>query len=384
MYQKIIAFLFILFCLNQATTAQKPEIGDAGFKVDKTKFDPRFPAMKHWVKAGVEGGIPTTKRKIIRVSKIDQIQPAIDKLSKSGGVVLLRNGNYNILKTIRLRNNVILRGESKDKVKLYVFLHGIFRKYTTDERVAAIEMKDVNRVAVENMTIKYAAATFEPNDRDSMQAPWSIDVYHQCEMRDSTLFVILVNINNARNCWVQDCNLLWAGDDPIRIYQSEHITCRRNFIDRCYNKCDGGMGYYSITNSKYVLICNEKVRRIRHLAIQNGSKYVVVIDNELEIDINFHNGDAGDNLIESNHSVIPVWHSWNPIAIGDKSKHQPPGSGNVLYNNSFTDKHGKLIHSDAGVVYLMANEWGAQSVIKSKTLQPPITFYPVIYPTKKR
>ncbi len=380
LYLKVI-LVFTLFCNNFSSFCQdiKKSYGDKGCMLNYSLLDNRFPAMKEWAKAGVENGIPdlSSVQIVKKISPKDDLQQSINEVFKKGGVLLLTSGEYIISRPVNLLSGVIIRGTNKEKVLLSVKVHGYQTSVTGKPRQSALILQDVKGVGIENLTIKYTGVDFEPNDRNSSDSPWEKDVFHIKESRDTTLFVEQIWINQSKNCWVQDCNILWAGSDPIRITSSEHITCRRNFIDRCYNKNDGGMGYYNILNSKYVLICNEKVKRIRHLAIQNNSKYNVIINNDLEVDINFHNGDDGYNLIENNIVKIPVWHSWKAVSRGDLKQHQPPGVGNILFNNLFCNKDGKLFYSTKGTCYQMNSLWNlevASPLIENLQLT---TLYPV-------
>lgn len=350
--------IFLLMC----ETLFSQSYSDSGWKLDSALLDARFPAMGEWAKAGVEGGIPDvqSRKVILKITAKVNLQKAIDKVARKGGVLLLEKGEYIINEPLKMHSGVILRGASKESVILSLKMHGYFWRTKNQSRTGGILLHGIENAGLENLTVKYAAATFEPNDRNSDTAAWTIDVFHKREQRDTTLFVESVWIHQARNCWVQDCNILWSGSDPIRITLSDHITCRRNFIDRCYNKNDGGMGYYNISNSRYVLICNEKIRRIRHLAIQNFSKYNVIIDNELEVDINFHDGDSGYNLIQGNKSKIPQWHSWEPISRGVPKQHLPPGKGNILYNNNLMNKAGEFVFSKKNTFYQINAEWGSE------------------------
>jgi len=335
--------------------------------------------MAEWAKAGVEGGIPDSlETKIaLKITPKANLQNAIDKVALKGGVLLLQSGEYVINEPVLLRSGVILRGVSTESVILSIKMHGFFWRTKNESRKGAILLHGIQHAGIENLTVKYAAATFEPNDRDSHTAAWTIDVFHKREQRDTTLFVESIWIHQARNCWVQDCNILWSGSDPIRITLSDHITCRRNFIDRCYNKNDGGMGYYNISNSRYVLICNEKIRRIRHVCIQNFSKYIVFIDNELEVDINFHDGDSGFNLIQGNRVKIPAWHSWSPVANGVPNQHLPPGKGNIMFKNYFQSKTGEVVYSKPNTCYQINYQWKEEKAdvyLENLTLK---TLYPV-------
>lgn len=353
--------------------------GDSGWELDSAMLDARFPAMAEWAKAGVEGGVPDAQstKVVMTITAKANLQKAIDKVARKGGVLLLLPGEYIITEPIHLRSGVILRGATKETVILSVKIHGHFWRSKNKSRKGAILLHGIQQAGIENLTVKYNAVNFEPNDRDSHTAAWSIDVFHKPEKRDTTLFVESIWIHQARNCWVQNCNVLWSGSDPIRITLSDHITCRRNFIDRCYNKNDGGMGYYNISNSRHVLICNEIIKRIRHLCIQNFSKYVVFIDNELEVDINFHDGDSGYNLVQGNKVVIPQWHSWSPLAAGVPSQHLAPGKGNLLFKNYFQSKTGEVVYSKPSTCYKINYQWKeeiADVYLENLTLK---TLYPV-------
>jgi hypothetical protein len=353
--------ILLFFAINTVFLAfsQLPAIGDKDFLLDTTGLLSLKYCVNEWQKAGVEGGIPTCDNKyILKANPKSNLQECIDKLARRGtGVVLLSKGDYIIDKPLMLKNGVVLRGESKTEVRLLVRLKGQFWRVKNSMRVGAILLHGIERAGIENLTIKYDAVDFEPLDYDVLDAKWDRAIFHQREMRDTALFVEQIWINQSRNCWVQDCRILWAGSDPIRITLSDHITCRRNYIDRCYNKNDGGMGYYNISNSRYVLVANDTVRRIRHFAIQNFSKFNVVLINYFEVDINFHDGDSGCNLIMNNKVVIPEWHSWNAVSRGVPEQHLPPGHNNILLNNSFVGKDNKKKYSEQAVFYELNDRW---------------------------
>ena len=318
-----------------------------------------FQFNPEWEKAGVTGGLPDEKKvKTIRlISPSENLQQAISSLAKDGGgVILLKAGEYIISSTIKLESGVILRGCNKDSVLLSVKIHG--HHFSTGKpRQSALYIGNKHLVGIENLTLKYTGASFEPMDKDSLSSPWEKAVFHVRELRDTTLFVEHIWIDGSENCWVKNCKLLWAGNDPILITNSKYITCCHNYIDRSYNKCDGGMGYYDLTNSSYVLIHHEKIRRIRHFAIQKGSRNNVIINNYLEVDVNFHDGDQGNNLIGGNTIRIPEWHSWHCFSRGDPNQHRPPGENNILFNNDAIDKTGKAELSETNQAYLINSIW---------------------------
>lgn len=341
---------------------------------DTTSGNSLNSCIVEWSKAGVEGGIPTPNiyKNKKEIAPKDNLQEVINELAAvGGGVLILKPGHYVIRSAIQMKSHVILRGTSKDSVILSVKMHG-YHFSTGLPRLCAIKIDNLQYTGIENITMKYDDASFEPVDKDSINAPWNETVFDVRETRDTTLFVEHIWINKSQNCWVKNCNLLWAGNDPILITNSKHITCCENYIDRSYNKSDGGMGYYDITNSSYVRISNETIRRIRHLSIQKGSEYNVLINNNLEVDINFHDGDKGNNLVANNTIRIPKWHSWHCFQRGDPGQHKVPGEGNVLFNNDAVYKTGKKEFSENGQIYHINTKWEGKRVIAVQYLPSEI------------
>ncbi len=363
MFLKVFVFLGIVICLKPFNSWAQLKQKD-GYSISEI--------VSNWSKAGVENGIPDSKKTKVKKTNTqgDNIQKSLDELAKlGGGVLFLKPGKYPVNATLNIPSGVILKGIHCDSVLLAVNIHG-YHFSTGKPRQSALYMGNVNNSGIENITIKYTGVTFEPLDKDSLNAPWDKAVFHVPELRDTSLFVEHIWIDNSKNCWIRSCKILWAGSDPIRITNSQHITCTGNFIDRSYNKCDGGMGYYNIINSRYVLVYNEFIKRIRHFAIQNGSMYNVVFNNYLEVDINFHDGDGGYNLIEQNTIRIPQWHSWHCFQRGDSQQHQSPGKFNLLYRNVAHHKTGVMEYSEPDIVYEINPVWRGKNALEI-LLTPP-------------
>lgn len=347
--KKITVIIFVLLGSIVTLFSQTPSKTE---NISESLFD-------KWSKAGISKSIAhqVSERQVIQIDPSYNLQLTINELSqKGGGILLLNKGKYVISTTIKLESGVILRGCNRDSVLLSVKIHG-FHFSTGKPRQSALYVGHKQKVGIENLTIKYTAAGFEPLDKDSMTAPWDKAVFHLPELRDTSLFVEHIWIDGSENCWVKNCNLLCSGNDPLLITNSKYITCCNNYIDRSYNKCDGGMGYYDITNSSYVLIHHERIRRIRHFAIQKGSNHNVIINNYFEVDVNFHDGDLGNNLIGGNTIRIPEWHSWDCFSRGDPNQHRPPGENNILFNNDAVNKTGKAELSETNQVYLINSIW---------------------------
>lgn len=359
----------------------RPRIGDPGWVFDESRYDPRFPEMREWAKAGVEGGIPlrNTLPKKLQVSVGDDLQSAIDHVAEQGGgVLLLGPGDYWVNRTIQLKSGVVMRGTSKESSVIKIRMKAPFFKIAGGKSVSAIEVNGQERVGVEDLTIRYAAVDFEPMDKSDFYAPWDNSSFHADEIRDDQLFVHSLLFAKSRNCWVDNCNLLWAGAHPLGMSNCQHMTMRDNFVDRAYVK-KGGMhgGYYGVWGTSYSLFHNEKVRRIRHFAMMlPGCKYNVVYQCDFEVDVNYHDADDGRNLVEKSRVATPVWHSWDAICGGAPGKHRPPGPRNFLFDNSVVSKgvegysrRGPI--SDSGKIYHVMTEFGQPTVSAMENEPPP-------------
>jgi hypothetical protein len=358
----------------------RSRIGDPGWVFDESLYDPRFPEMREWAKAGVEGGIPlrNTLPIRLRISEGDDLQSAIDRVvEQGGGVLLLGPGDYWIDRTIQLKSGVVLRGTHKDSSIIKIRMKAPFFKISGGKSVTAIEVTGQERVGFEDLTIRYAAVDFEPMDKSDFYAPWENNPFHGDEVRDDQLFVHSLIFADCRNCWVDHCNLLWAGAHPLGMANCQHMTMRDNFVDRAYIK-KGGMhgGYYGVWGTSYSLFYNEKVRRIRHFALMSpGCKYNVVYQCDLEVDVNYHDADDGQNLVEKSRVATPVWHSWDAICCGAQGKHRPPGPRNFLFDNKVISKgvegysrRGPV--SEPGKIYTVMTEFG-QPVVSVLENEPP-------------
>lgn len=323
--------------------ATEPRWGDPGWEPDEARMDPRFPAMREWARAGVRGGIPLrgTLPERVRVAPGEDLQAAIDAAAAAGGgVVVLAAGEHEVRRTVRLRSGVVLRGEGRDRTVLAVRMKAPFFKESGGEQAVAILGENVVRAGLEDLTVRYAAVDFEPLDQADFHAPWTRPIFHAREERDRELYVHLVIFRDSEDGWVDRCAFLWAGTHPLGLSRCRHFTMRDNVIDRAYIKQDGHHGgYYGVWGTSHSLFVNEEVRRIRHFALMlPGCRYNVVLGGNFETDLNFHDADDGDNLVEGARFATPVWHSWDAVARGAPNQHRPPGPGNLLLNVTAVSK----------------------------------------------
>jgi formylglycine-generating enzyme required for sulfatase activity len=370
--------------------AQTPRIGDPGWAFDESRLDPRFPVMREWALAGVEGGIPLRGSLPVKWKLMpgEDLQNAINTVAaQGGGVIELKQGDHRISNTVQLKSNIVLRGESKERTVLQITIKAPFFKKAGGSPATAIEVNDAQWVGLEDLTIRYGPVHFEPYDKDDFHAAWDRRVFHEEETRDNELFVNSVIFSRSSNCWVDNCNILCAGAHPLGLSQCRHMTMRDNLVDRAYIKKDSMHGgYYGVWGSSHCLFYNERVRRIRHFALMlPGCKYNVVYGCDFEVDVNFHDKDDGYNLVEKNRIATPVWHSWDAIGIGASGKHRPPGSDNWLYDNEAISKgvpgyNRRGPTSEKGKLYRVTDTFGKAVVITSDEA-PPIggTLYALIH-----
>lgn len=319
--------------------------------------DPNYPVIQEFANAGVQGGIPNNQPIARTLFPGDDIQAAINDVGSSGGgVVLLSSGTYNVDSTIDFQDGVVLRGESRDSVILQSTIR------STNEKDTLVFDND-RYAGVENLTIEYQVPGLEPRQGNGLQdGGFRQDYYQNNPGGRNDLYVRQIAINqNSSNNWVNNVSILDSGTDPILVAGNNN-TLSNNLIDGAYNKGEAGNGYYDVRGD-YNLIQGETVRNIRHFAVQQGAAYNVIVDSTFEVDLNFHNGDDGNNLVESNTINIPSWHVWDIFDTGAaRFGHDTPGQNNILVNNSTRDfGDGGSRYSEPNAIYTF-NGYGAPVV----------------------
>ncbi len=347
-----VAIVFLLAITFNSIQAQ--QIGDPGWEFDNSKFDRRYPDMRIWATAGVQGGIPLRNnfRNRVEIGPNDDIQKAIDQMSNrsGGGVVLLKNGTYNLgTKTFRMKSNVRLRGQSKNGVKLRSRL----RETNNRREKILFVFNGVKRAGLEDLSVELVlpSGTVINDDRNNPTNRHCGNCWKNNPSGKNNLYVQFIDISrNTENSWIDNCVFRNSGTNPIEV-NGKHITCRNNVFDTSANKGGGGEGYYLIQGQNG-LYYNETVKRLRHFVLQGAARYNVVYECDLEVDVNFHNGDRGNNLIEKNKITSLRWRSWNAFATGGaRFGHDEPGPNNIIYNNDATDRDGRKRRSGSNKVY---------------------------------
>jgi len=304
-------------------------------------LDERYLDMAEWGQAGVRGGIPLCPEPDICLSPpatVSEIQAAIDRLAAEGGGCLqLEPGTYILDAPLYLKDRVRLRGSYVDAVKLEIRMRGNFPGWKSDRiplLESAIRLDNVCEAGLEHLTLIFDEGTPRIFGVRHLENPFSDREYGE----EDTLFVNSIWIHRSRDCFVQFCRMVDSGSNPLVIRSSAHITVRYCEMHGAHMR-SGGQAYLRLTGSRSCLLAGIMFRDLRHLSIMDGSddfpcRGNVVIGCDMEVDINFHSGDSGHNLVQDCRIRIPSWHWWSPFAIGVKGVHRPPGPGNLIYRCS--------------------------------------------------
>ncbi len=283
--------VFIMLFLSSTSFSQLLEVGDPGVTFDENKFDPDYPQMEKWVTAGVRGGIPFIENQIIKQTlndgaNSDAINSAINSVSnQGGGAVLLKNGEYRINRTVRMKSNVSLIGESRNGVKCTIYMNN---------GNAFLFGNRVEKSGIYKLTIQGSWGT--------PQYDWNIGTNANNELPGNEN--VSVKFKDSKDCWLDKVNIINSADFPLRC-GAEHTTLRDLKVDGVFNKHGGAHGYFFILEG-YNLITGCEITHLRHISLQGyGVRYNVVYDNDFRQEISFHSGDDGDNLIENNRITLP-------------------------------------------------------------------------------
>lgn len=314
-------------------------IGGRARRPDAARFDPAYPMMATWAAAGVHGGIPSDPPVVALVEggTGHEIQKAIDHAAlRGGGTVLLAAGDYPIEETLRMPSGVLLRGTWADQVRLEGRMRHGFAGWSSaapddvPARGAIIEMAGAERAGVAHLTVIYDR-TLPPPPQGRRGDPSFADKPHG---RDD-LFVMGIRLDRCADCWVEGCRIIDSGTNPVELLRSRHCTVRGCEISGSHNQ-GGGQGYVHLNRSSHCLLADLVISDCRHLTIQDGTashpcQGNVIVACDLRVDVNFHSGDSGSNLVQDCRIHIPTWHWWGPFALGDPRIHRPPGPGNLIH-----------------------------------------------------
>jgi hypothetical protein len=359
---------------------QPKRLGDPGVSFATDKMDPAYPQMLEWQTAGVQGGIPFRDAwpvlAVVEPTDTAGIMAVLasvesEATSLGGGTVLLKNGTYTIDNTILMPSNVQLLGESRNGVELRItMLTEVNPAEPFAIRFGESFSQTVENSGLVNLTIRGAYGTPNPSNRTNAKPEFK---------------VTSVQFLYADNCWVDDVSIINSGDHPITAWRSSHVTIRGCYLSGSWNKGEGGSGYFQVQSDHFLIVENH-IRQLRHFALQKQyCEYNVVYRNFIEQDVNFHDDDNGNNLIEGNRIVLPTtitdnrWHAvmgaWGP------EQHSLSRNDNFVFNNKCIEYNngGLKSYSNSSVVYLGPRNFENVGNVFTTSNALPFagTFYPV-------
>lgn len=310
--------------------------------------DPNYAVqMNNWNSAGVSGGVPdvTNIYSIISSVGVNSISSSINGSttlqseinscnSSGGGVIIMNSGTYSQnTNQITISSNVILRGATGNRED--VLLTSEFRAGGYSDYFIQIIGSNSG---LEDLKIEYIGGSIEPYDDISLSSPTFSTVYLNID--ESNYRVIGVSFSNTSSqSWLDNVHIYKSGSNPVRV-GGNHNTVQNSLFDRCYNKGGGGNGYFHVVGNNN-LISGNTMTRLRHIVIDAPccgftGLYNVVFNNNINCDINFHDGDNGFNLVEQNISTAPsyAFQGGGLLETGRFSDgHSAPSSENYIYNN---------------------------------------------------
>ena len=302
----LIVLIFVISGIIVSPGHAQLQIGDPGISIDQEKIAAnldKYPQMERWANAGVRGGIPFlhsfSTTKIIGPGTSADINAALTALNailKNGemGLLVLRNGEYDLQSEVTMKSNISILGETRDGVICTInFLDGFgfhFREGVT--------MSGIYRLTIQG-------GWGEP------KYDWNYSIPENDEMPDNGN--ISVKFTRSTDCWLDKVNIYNSGRDPMRC-DASHTTFRDLKVKGAHRKAGGAQGYFFIQDGDN-LVTGCEMTHLRHISLQgSGVEYNVVYDNDFHQEVSFHTGDDGNNLIEANRITLPE--DMPPVADG--------------------------------------------------------------------
>lgn len=292
-------------------------VGDPGLRFDMERVDMFYAKyIDEWRTAGVEDGIPFLSEQLEKVDKTFGPGTAVAEIAgylerNKGHIVLLKNGEYTFDSNVRIYDNSVLIGESRDGVVIRM----------CGEASAALNLYNAKNAGVRNLTLIGDWATEEPDPTDMSET---------LEGKGSWKSVNLSGMTSG--CYVDNVRIVNSASHPIWMSGS-HNTIRDVEIDGAYCKGGGAQGYFFI-DGDHQLITGCKVTHIRHVTMQNPtSKWNVFYKNDMHQEFSFHVNDGGCNLIEYNKITIPPALQGYTAIMGPWSVQHEVGGTNFIYRN---------------------------------------------------
>jgi len=294
-----------------------------------------YPAVQHWARAGVEGGVPTGLPVIARVTPDNDLQAAIDAAPATGGIIALSAGRYRLTTTLRLRSGIVLRGTGPKTTLLDLGLRSSqpadLRKAASDGWMAGVRLAGIERAGLINLALTFDSTLPSPPDLSVTPNAWVDNFGGQTD-----LYVVSVLLQNARNCWLVNCIIENSGSHPLVVADSHHVTLENLEIVGTHNRGPGS-GSLALIGSAYVFMSEVRARDINGVVLQSDTNALpcranVFLHVRFETDLRLHGTGTTDNLLENCVIRVPAWLNHPPLSPGNAAARQdPPGPGNLLH-----------------------------------------------------
>ncbi|MEM6885192.1 MAG: hypothetical protein AAF571_09180 [Verrucomicrobiota bacterium] len=241
------------------------------------------------------------------------IQDAINGAPNNSSIKLSA-GDFVINRSIKMKSNVVLMGS------------GRYNTFITDRRWATgealIDFRDgTTDAGLENICVRTNMGAAPDNNYSNLRTGNITD---------------LINMRGNSN-WLYWIRALDAANNTVNMGGSNNVVLASIF-DGAWNKGPGGRGYFVVKGNRN-LIAGNTFTGLRHFSIQRWSSSRtwssnnVVAANEFYVDMNFHSGDGGSNLIVENNFRVPSFHPWGAYATGVPGQHGAPGPNNFVVRN---------------------------------------------------
>lgn len=311
--------------------------GDAGVA------DP-FPAVTAWARAGAHEVLTANSPIVATLAPGADVQAAVDAAARTGGVVLLQEGDYPLHTTLRLRSGVIVRGADRVRTRLVLQMRAPRPAADTADQptawTAGISLASVERAGLEEVTVIFDPTLPPPPDPRREK-----DVYVDDPGGRRDLHVVSVALTGARNCWLARSLILHSGTHPLVVADCAGVTVDEVVIEGAYNRGPGS-GLLNVMRSTGVRLSGLRVRDINTFMLHGGAAAApcrdnVVADSRFEIDVRLHGRGTRNNLFENCAIAVPAWLHRPPLSPGNaEAREAPPGSGNLLYLCTVTRDYG--------------------------------------------
>ncbi|MCC5830978.1 MAG: hypothetical protein JJU36_16150 [Phycisphaeraceae bacterium] len=285
--------------------------GDPGKTRISGNWTEQYPQIDLWARAGVSGGIPTMEDSPkLRIAPGESIAEAVASLER--GIIELEEGEYTIDGRLFLGSNVILRGLGD----------GATIRFGSGTDKVAIDVRDAQRVGVENIRLKYADPLSLATGEHLRDHIWA----------NSPGFTptpeAAIQFTGVTDGWLDRITIENALSHPLAIRDCRHITLRDLALHGALNRGHGS-GSWIIENTHHLLAAGISVRKLRGIRLVGPARGNVFTAMVSGAGFHLHEADRiTENLFEDCHWLFRPGYPFRPLAKGA----MPMGDGNIVHS----------------------------------------------------